>query len=157
MKRQACTTEARRLLDTNANVGVGGAHDVRPLVERAARRGVLEPTELLAVKDTLISARELSRVFERGAETYPNLTEIAVNLPPPPGIMDIITRTISDRGEVLDSASPKLASIRSEIKIAHERLMTRLQKMVTDSNIAPDAAGSIDYTAQRALCDTAAG
>ncbi len=85
IKRQACTTEARRMLDTAGNVGIGGAHDVRPLVDRAARRGILEPTELLAIKDTLISARELTRVFERGAEFYPNLSEIAVNLPPPPG------------------------------------------------------------------------
>jgi DNA mismatch repair protein MutS2 len=137
MKRQACTTEARRLLDINSNVGVGSAHDVRPLVERAARRGVLEPTELLAVKDTLISARELSRVFERGAETYPHLTEIGKFLPPPPGIIESISHAISERGDVLDSASPKLGSIRSEVKIAHERLMSKLQKMVTDSNITP--------------------
>src|SRR5512142_735354 len=75
IKRQARTTEARRLLDTNADVRIGGAHDVRPLVERAARRGTLEPAELLAIKDTLVSARELSRAFERSAETYPNLAE----------------------------------------------------------------------------------
>src|SRR5512146_19634 len=72
VKRQARTTEARRLLDTNADVRIGGAHDVRPLVDRAARRGILEPPELLAIKDTLISARELSRAFERAADAYPN-------------------------------------------------------------------------------------
>lgn len=136
-QRQARTTEARRLLDTNTNVGVGGAHDVRPLADRAARRGVLEPTELLAIKDTLISSRELARVFERGAELYPNLSAIAVNLNPPNRIVDAISRTISDRAEVLDTASPRLASIRNEIKVAHERLMGRLQKMLNDSNVAP--------------------
>jgi len=136
MKRQAYTSEARRLLDVSGDVGVRSAHDVRPLVERAARSGVLDPSELLAIKDTLISSRELARVFERGAETYPALTELAVYLPPPPGIVDVITRTISDRGEVLDSASPKLGRIRSEIKVAHDRLLTRLQKMVTDSSVS---------------------
>lgn len=136
-KRQARTSEARRLLDINSNVGVGGAHDIRPLVERAARRGVLEPEEFLAIKDTLISARELSRAFDRGAELYPALNEIAQFLPPPIGVVDAISRTISDRGEVLDSASAKLASIRREIKIAHERLLSRLEKMVNDSKISP--------------------
>jgi DNA mismatch repair protein MutS2 len=136
-KRQARTSEARRLLDTSSDANVGSAHDVRPLVDRAARRGVLEPSELLAVKDTLVSARELARVFEKGAEFYPTLAEIAVFLPPPPGIVDVITRTISDRGEVLDSASPKLSSIRGEIKVAHERLLSRLQKMINDTNVAP--------------------
>ena len=136
-QRQTITSEARRLLDTSADASVGGSHDVRPLVDRAARRGVLEPSELLAIKDTLISARELARTFERGAEAYPNLTAIAVNLEPPPGIVDAITRTVSDRGEVLDSASVKLARLRGETKVAHERLLSRLQKMITDSNVTP--------------------
>jgi len=137
IRRQARTTEARRLLDVSADVGIGGAHDVRPLVDRAARRGTLEPSELLAIKDTLISARELYRTFERGAENYPNLAQIAVALPPPPGIVDVITRTVSDRGDVLDSASPKLGRIRGEIKVAHDRLLSRLQKMLSDSEVAP--------------------
>ena len=51
--------------------------------------------------------------------------------------MDSISRAISDRGEVLDSASPKLASIRAELKVAHERLMTRLQRYLTDPKTVP--------------------
>lgn len=137
LKRQARTAEARRLLDTNGEVGIGGAHDVRPLVDRAARHGVLDPPDLLAIKDTLISARELSRVFERGSETYPHLAEIIAHLNLPIGIIDVITRAISDRAEVLDSASPKLSSLRGEIKVAHERLLSRLQKMISDSDVAP--------------------
>ena len=143
-KRQARTTEARLLLDSTADARIGGAHDVRPLVDRAARRGVLEAEEILAIKDTLISARELARIFERGGgEPYPTLSEIAVHLPPPPGLIDIISRTISERGEVLDSASVKLGSIRREIKIAHERLLSRLEKMVNDSRVAPMLQESI--------------
>lgn len=137
MRRQARTAEARRLLDTNADVSIGGAHDVRPLADRAARHGVLDPPDLLAIKDTLIAARELSRVFERGAQTYPNLAEIIVHLHLPMGLIDVISRTISDRAEVLDSASPKLSSLRSEIKVAHDRLLSRLQKMINDSDVAP--------------------
>ncbi|MCL4823636.1 MAG: endonuclease MutS2, partial [Anaerolineales bacterium] len=45
--------------------------------------------------------------------------------------------TLSDRGEVLDSASPKLASLRREIRVAHDRLMTRLQRYLTDPRTAP--------------------
>ena len=137
VKRQARTAEARRLMDTNADVSIGGAHDVRPLADRAARHGVLDPPDLLAIKDTLIAARGLSRVFERGAQTYPNLAEIIVHLHLPMGLIDVISRTISDRAEVLDSASPRLSSLRSEIKVAHDRLLSRLQKMINDSDVAP--------------------
>ncbi len=169
------TTEARHLLSVH-DVGIGGAHDIREKVELARRGGVLEPVDLLDVKSTLISCRQLKKTLEKyskGAteavperekrqkpgnqgrletrptktnnagerEThpclYPRLAELALALPMTLGIVDAISRTISDRGEVLDSASPKLASIRKELRIAHERLMSRLQRYITDSSTVP--------------------
>ena len=44
---------------------------------------------------------------------------------------------VSERGDVLDSASQKLGSIRREKKISHDRLMSKLQKYVTDSKTTP--------------------
>ena len=132
LARLAETTEARRLFSVQ-DVGIGGAHDIRPAVDLAARGGVLDPQQLLDVKSTLISCRELKKTFERKTEEYPRLSQIAAGLPETHGIVDAITRVLSDRGEVLDSASPKLASLRREIKIAHDRLMSRLQKYLTDS------------------------
>ncbi len=161
---QAETTEARLLLSTS-DASVGGAHDIRPAVELARRGGVLDPQQLLDVKSTLISARDLRKLLVRksghngsaeGAEAkkesrktrlargetravndkYPRLAEIALGLPETLGLVDAITRTLSDRSEVLDSASPKLASLRREIKIAHDRLMGKLQKYITDAHTA---------------------
>ncbi|HAV77130.1 MAG TPA: endonuclease MutS2 [Anaerolineae bacterium] len=94
---------------------------------------MLDPQQLLDVKSTLISCRVLKKTFERKHEEFPRLSMIAESLPESHGIVDAITRILSDRGEVLDSASPKLASLRREIKIAHDRLMSRLQKYLTDS------------------------
>jgi DNA mismatch repair protein MutS2 len=130
--RLAETTEARRLFSVQ-DIGIGGAHDIRPAVDLAARGGVLDPQQLLDVKSTLISSRELKKTFERKTDEYPHLSQIAEGLPDSHGIVDAITRILSDRGEVLDSASPKLAALRREIKIAHDRLMSRLQKYLTDS------------------------
>lgn len=131
--RLAETTEARLLFSTNDNIGIGGAHDIRQAVDLAARGGVLDPQQLLDIKSTLISCRELKKSLERKTDEYPRLSQIAVGLPDPHGIVDAITRILSDRGEVLDSASPKLADLRREIKIAHGRLMSRLQKYLTES------------------------
>jgi DNA mismatch repair protein MutS2 len=132
LARLAETTEARRLFSVS-DIGIGGAHDIRPAVDLAARGGVLDPQQLLDVKSTLISCRELKKTFERKADEYPRLSQLTAGLPETHGIVDSITRVLSDRGEVLDSASPKLASLRREIKIAHDRLMSRLQKYLTDS------------------------
>lgn len=151
------TTEARLLLSVSG-ASVGGAHDVRPSVELARRGGVIDPQGMLDVKSTLISARELRKTFgvgrierdeaaeskptKRGAtsvkeHSYPHLSEIARGLPDTHGLVDAISRTLSERGEVLDSASPKLASLRREIRVAHDRLMTRLQRYLTDPRTAP--------------------
>ncbi len=137
LERQACTTEARLLLSLRAEIGVGGANDIRSLVNLAGRGGVLTEGELLSVSGTLMAARDLARNFDKFSSQAPHLAPIAVQFPPPPGIIEAISRCISDRGEVLDSASPKLGSIRSEIKVSHDRLLSRLERMITDSANQP--------------------
>jgi DNA mismatch repair protein MutS2 len=127
------TREARRLFSTNDNIGIGGAHDIRPAADLAARGGVLDPQQLLDIKSTLISSRELKKSLERKTDEYPRLSQIVQGLPESHGMVDAISRVLSDRGEVLDSASPKLATLRREIKIAHDRLMSRLQRYLTES------------------------
>ena len=68
---------------------------------------------------------------------FPRLAEIAIGLPDTYGLVDAISRVLSERGEVLDSASPKLGSIRREKKISHDRMMSKLQKYITDSKTTP--------------------
>ena len=135
--RQEVTREACMLLSVKSEISIGGATDIRPLVDRAGRMAVLLPAELLEVKNTLISGRELARTFERFGGQYPRLAEICTPLAPPAGMIESISRAISDRGEILDSASPQLSSIRAEIKIAHERLLNRLERIVNDPKNAP--------------------
>ena len=131
------TEEARLLLETEPSTTIGGARDVRELVEGAARGVLLTSGEFLDVKATLISARTLGRQLEHIAATYPYLAEIGLSFPGPMGLVDMISSTISERGEVLDSASSKLGHIRSELGISHDRLITRMQKLLNNSKIAP--------------------
>jgi DNA mismatch repair protein MutS2 len=88
---------------------------------------------LLEIKTTLIACRDLKKSLAHAVEKAPRLAQIAVGLPEPFGIVDAITRVLSERGEVLDSASAKLANIRREVRVARDRLMSRLQKYLTDS------------------------
>ncbi len=133
---QAETREARALLDSDMPVSVGGARDVRPLAEAAARGKVLTPAELLDVKATLVAARTLKRAMERQAAAFPHLADWAAQIPPPMGLVDAISQAISERGEVLDAASEALARIRRELRTVHQRLLDRLQRMVNDPRIA---------------------
>jgi DNA mismatch repair protein MutS2 len=126
------TTEARFLLSTH-DLTIGGSHDIRASADLAARGGVIDPQQLLEIKTTLIACRDLKKSLAHAVEKAPRLAQIAVGLPEPFGIIDAITRVLSERGEVLDSASDKLANIRREVRVARDRLMSRLQKYLTDS------------------------
>lgn len=136
-RRQAVTSEAARLLSINDTVSIGGAVDIRPLASLAGRGGVLTPGELLNIKGTLVSARELYRVFDHAGDSYPRLFAMAAPLAPGLGLVDAISRCISERGEVMDQASDKLAGIRREVKAAHEKLLSKLDRIVNDGHIAP--------------------
>src|SRR3990170_1332197 len=132
LARLAETSEARKLFSVQ-DIGIGGSHDIRPAADLAARGGVLDPQQLLDVKSTLIACRDLRKSLEHAVDKAPRLAHIAVGLPETYGIVDAVTRVLSERGEVLDSASPKLASLRRELRIAHDRLMSRLQRYLKDS------------------------
>lgn len=135
-ERQARTTEARMLLSEHAQVSIGGARDIRSAAEWASRAGVLEPEELLDIRATLISARDLFRFFSKLDLDLPLLKTTANELVPPPGLIEAIGSVFSEAGEILDSASPKLASLRTEVKNANERITNRLQRFLNDSRNA---------------------
>jgi len=131
-QRLAETREALELLSTHTDLSIGGARDVREPVDLAQHGGVLTPSDLLNIKSTLIAARTLGRTFERLDSQYPHLSSIAAQLPPPLGLIDAISKAISERGEILDSASARLGTIRRDLRVAHERLLSKLQRMVGD-------------------------
>jgi DNA mismatch repair protein MutS2 len=130
------TSEARKLLGAQVQMGVGGARDVRAAVQNASRGLALTPVELLDIKGTLVAARSLARRLTEAETSYPLLAAIATSMPHPAGLVDAISKAISARAEILDSASVKLASIRSELSVAHDRLLSRMQKLLTSQGFA---------------------
>ncbi len=137
LKRLAETSEARLLLEANSAISIGGVRDLREILAAAARQLPLEPHQLLDVKSTLVAARRLGRLFEREREVYPHLAELALGLPPSLGLIDAINNALSERGEILDGASSHLAAVRRELKIARDRLLAQLERMVSSPQIAP--------------------
>lgn len=153
------TGEARYLLSIHPSLSVDGVRDVRTLSERAERGGVLEASEINEIKNTLVIARDLKRLFTTKPSRYwdtetaagtdpesqnnlsdsqtPLLAAVANNFNPPAGLIDSISRCISENGEVLDQASEPLSNIRREMKVSHERLLSKLEKLVNDAKVAP--------------------
>ncbi len=132
-ERQARTSQARRLLSEFPATSIGGARDVRPQLELARRGGVLAPQDLLDVKATLVSSRDLQRFFSKLEFECPQLQAIARDLTPPPGLVETITQTITENAEIADGASAKLDALRREVKAANERILAKLEKLIGDS------------------------
>ncbi len=129
---QEQTRQARYLLSLTDALHFRGAVDMRPFAEQARRQMTLEAPNLLAIRNTLVVSRDARRfLLEKSAEA-PLLAEMAVSLSDGHGLIDLINKTINDRGEVLDSASPHLEQIRSNLKITHSRLMDRMNRYLTD-------------------------
>ncbi len=129
-RRQAATSEAVRLLRAGSSLGIGGAHDVRPLVERTERQGALEAHQFLDILSTLQAAGHLQRTLQRLDETFPMLRRLIPDLYPLPALQQAIARCIGPQGEVLDGASPRLGAIRAEIRTLQNRLQERMQALL---------------------------
>ena len=130
-------TEGRRLLSVNDSIRLGGCIDADPLLAIAEKSGVLEGEVIHRLAYMLSIGRDLGRSLKFHAEEYPKLASLADGLTPPKGLIETINNTVTDRGEVLDSASDKLASIRREIRNAYNRLLGRLEKMLHDPKYQP--------------------
>jgi len=131
------TREARYLLDTHGGLSLGGAHDVRPLARNATRGAVLQPPDLLDISSTLGVGKRVQRLLGRLRGQVPLLADIAARIEPCQPLVDEIGRCISEQGEVNDHASAKLARLRREMRIAHERLQDKLNRILANPRNAP--------------------
>jgi DNA mismatch repair protein MutS2 len=131
-RRQQETTEARRLLSVKTDVTIGGARDVRGPARSAARGSLLDASEILDIKNTLIAGRTMNRLLVRLSDQFPRLASLAAGIEEAPGLVEAISQTLDERGEVLDSASAQLGAIRRDMRIAHDRLLQKLQRIISD-------------------------
>ncbi|HVB65678.1 MAG TPA: endonuclease MutS2 [Nitrolancea sp.] len=132
---QAVTREAVALLNGNPGFTVGGVRDIREIVERARVGMLLAPGDLRETLDTIQSSAALRRTFFQtgAAERFVLLAEFVESIAQLPALEADLSRTIGSRGEILDSASTALNDIRREVRVAHRRLLDRLNRMVADT------------------------
>ncbi|MEO6457983.1 MAG: Smr/MutS family protein [Chloroflexia bacterium] len=136
-RNQRITTEAARLLSLRPDATLGGARDIRENVRRAELGSVLDPADILAVLDTLQASRNLRNLIVRTAEQKEGLQTLAFiadGISPLPKVEAEIERCINAEGQVLDSASPALGKIRANIRVAHNRLLSKLQQIISSES-----------------------
>ncbi len=129
------TNESVEMLNRNPSFTVGGVRDIRDIIERARVGVLLAPTDLRETLDTIQSSGALRRTFFQNdwGDQFPLLAEFVEAIASVPGLEADLSRTVGSRGEILDSASPQLGDIRREVRVAHRRLLDRLNRMIADA------------------------
>jgi DNA mismatch repair protein MutS2 len=128
------TDEAARLLADQAQASIGGARDIRGALERAARGGRLTTDELRDIEATLEATARFGERLKTWRE--PHLVGVRDELDPAPELAARIARSVDEAGELLDSASAELASIRKRLRTAQDRVRERLNAMLRSSQMA---------------------
>jgi DNA mismatch repair protein MutS2 len=132
-KMQDETSEAVGVLRFHGSIPLGGISDIRPIVRKAELQSMLQPLELLDIAHTLASGRRLRSFLVKQKEQYPLLGQMADNMTTFEHIEKTIERCIGAGGEVVDSASPALSRIRSDLKTKHSRILDKLNSMIQSS------------------------
>ncbi|TVR19987.1 MAG: endonuclease MutS2, partial [Anaerolineaceae bacterium] len=127
------TAEAREMFEKGGNIPLGGVHDVRDIAITAQRGVIIEATTLLDIRTTLKRGTTIKRTLGRMENIYPLLAGLALEIEECSDLQQTIARAIDDNGDVKDSASAKLAIIRRDLKIAFDRLQSRLNRLISTS------------------------
>lgn len=125
------TAEALEMFANQVSVSVGGARDVREAAIGATRGILIEPSVFLDIRTTMRRATTLRRSVGRMKASYPVLSDLINQAEECAALQEEIARVFDEKGEMRDSASPQLAIIRRDLKVAFDRLQTKLQRMVS--------------------------
>jgi len=124
------STEARDLLSVVPNFSIGGITDIRESVQLAQRGTILDPITLVEISSTLASIREMRTRLSRFQREFTLIWNIAENLIELPQIEREINNCITPNGEILDTASLQLKSIRKQVKDKHKQLLNHLESIL---------------------------
>jgi DNA mismatch repair protein MutS2 len=131
------TAEVLDMLNQQNVYNLRGARDVREVSLNAQRGVLIEPNVLLDIRYTLKRGTVLKRNMAKLKGQYPLIAEIADEIEEVQALQDAIETSIDDNGAVKDTASAKLAIVRRDLKISHERLMSKLNSMVHSKQNQP--------------------
>ncbi|MFJ5717256.1 endonuclease MutS2 [Neobacillus sp. NPDC093127] len=137
VKLQAETDEAATVFRIKPTIPLAGIHDIRAHIKRSVIGGVLSPHELVQIASTIHASRQMKRFIEDIAAErteLPILLEQVAQIIPLTNLEQAIKLAIDESGEVLDSASELLRSLRHQLRSNESRVREKLESMIRSSN-----------------------
>ena len=128
------TVEAMQSLQTEIEQPLGGTRDIRSACAKSRKEIVLSREELWDIYTTLGAYRRMYTFFREKYAQYPLLTLWAQDIPSHEKLERRFERIFDKKGELMDSASPKLQHLRSTIVKTKERIKNDLQAILHDKD-----------------------
>ncbi len=117
---------------------LGSIEDIREPVQRAAvGGGPLEGALLWQIASFCQAAARVASALHRLAERYPALSALGTRIPPCPDLHKRIAAAIDPSGNVKDSATPRLAELRRQIKTLRRRIEDTLGSLIHNPAVSP--------------------
>ena len=127
------TTAAVDMMVLKGSPSFSGVKPVAGNLQRADMGGSLNTRELLDIAGVLAAARSAKDYGESDAEKKTVIDQFFRSLHPNRFLEDKITGSIVGDGELADSASPELASIRRHMRATESKVRDILQKIISSS------------------------
>ncbi|SDJ96999.1 DNA mismatch repair protein MutS2 [Catalinimonas alkaloidigena] len=126
------TDEFRQILERGEEFPVGHFVDVSPLLRHAEiENSVLDEEQFFHLKSSVRTVVDCKRFFKQAeAGVYPTLTELGADVQIDKQLPERIDFAIDDRGQVRDTASSELQSIRRNLISERSNLRKRLDRVM---------------------------
>jgi len=112
--------------------------DCRELLEESQVEGIfLEPKEILLILELVEVSIEIHGYDKEGRVKFPTITEYITQVRAFPELQKEIRRIIDEEGEIKDSASSKLKSVRIELAESKRKIIVRLGNILSSHQKQP--------------------
>ncbi|MDU3961808.1 MAG: Smr/MutS family protein [Veillonella sp.] len=128
------TAEAMRSLQTEVEQPLGGTRDIRESCKKSRKDFVLTREALWDIYLTIGAYKRMTKFFRTKYMEYPLLSLWVQDMPNTDRIENRFKRVFDEKGELLDTASPKLASLRNTIIKTREKIKNDIQAILHDKD-----------------------
>jgi len=127
----ALTTEARLALGAEGAPPLDGIPDVRPVLGRCAADGsVLDGADLVLLIPALDAGPRLHAWGRAIEPVAAGVARLAAGVPRLTDLRDSLRRALEDDGSLTDQASPRLRSLRQQVRDRRRRIVADLERLL---------------------------
>jgi DNA mismatch repair protein MutS2 len=133
-RRLAYTDEMMRIIQLDDGLPFEGVYDIRQPVRRSrVIRSILDTQSLLHIGSMATASRRLKQFLQSRSDKYPTLASLGTRLTPCKDLEDHVQQVLTESGDVKDSASSALRTIRRNLSTRKAELRTTLDRILREA------------------------